>query len=149
VSLLVTGATGFIGREVVRRLLAIDRSVVVLARGRDGAKAHERVVSAIGPLPTSAALEIVEGDLVSPGCGLARGDWRRLRGTVETVINCAGDTRFEPEEIEPYVAAHIDGPRRLIEGLAGGRLTRWAQVSTAFVCGRRSGTILEREGDVG
>ena len=148
-SLLVTGATGFIGREVVRRLLAARRSVVALARGRDGATALERVVTVVGSLPAGADLDVVEGDLALPECGLGREDWRRLRATVQTVINCAGDTRFEPEAIEPYIAGHIDGPLRLLEGLAGGRLVRWAHVSTAFVCGRRTGTILERESDVG
>ncbi len=51
--------------------------------------------------------------------------------------------------MEPYVAGHINGPLRLLEGLAGGRLARWAQVSTAFVCGSRTGTILERDSDAG
>ena len=149
VSVLVTGATGFIGRQVVRQLLAARRSVVALARGRDGATASERVVTALGRLPAAAELDVVEGDLAAPECGLVRKDWQRLRATVETVINCAGDTRFEPEAMEPYVAGHIHGPLWLLEGLAGGQLTRWAHLSTAFVCGRRSGTILEREGDVG
>src|SRR5262249_31840474 len=49
----------------------------------------------------------------------------------------------------PYVAGHVHGPLRLLEGLAPGRLVHWAHVSTAFVCGRRSGTIFEREGDAG
>jgi thioester reductase-like protein len=149
VSLLVTGATGFIGREVVHRLLAARRSVVALARGRNGATALERVVRAIGSLPAAADLTVVEGDLALPKCGLAREDWRRLRATVETVINCAGDTHFEPQVMDPYFAGHIDGPLRLLEGLASGRLVRWAHVSTAFVCGRRTGVILEDESDVG
>lgn len=83
--ILVTGATGFIGREVVRRLLMARRPVIALARGRHDATTAERVVAA----------------------------------------------------------------RALLEGLAGGRLRRWAHLSTAYVCGRRSGTILERDGDVG
>jgi nucleoside-diphosphate-sugar epimerase len=68
---------------------------------------------------------------------------------VETVIHCAGDTAFAPERLEPYEATHVEGPRRLLEGLAAGRLRRWVHVSTAYVCGRRAGRILESEGDVG
>jgi thioester reductase-like protein len=149
VSVLVTGATGFIGREIVWRLLAARRPVVAVARGRDGATARERMDATVGRLPADAGLDVVEADLALPDCGLGRRDWRRLRATVETVINCAGDSRFEPEAMEPYVAGHINGPLRLLEGLAGGRLARWAQVSTAFVCGSRTGTILERDSDAG
>ena len=146
---LVTGATGFIGREIVRRLLACGRPVLALARGRDGVPAPERVIAAVGGLPGAASLEVVEGDLEAPDCGLGADQWRRLRATVKTVIHCAGDTTFSPEALAPYTAGHIDGPLRLLHGLAGGRLRRWAHLSTAYVCGRRSGTVLEREGDVG
>ena len=148
-SILVTGATGFIGREVVQRLLAARRHVLALARTSDGVPAVERVVAALGDAPPGADLDVLEGDLAVPDCGLARAEWRRLRATIETVIHCAGDTRFEPTAMAPYVAGHVHGPLRLLEGLAGGRLARWAHLSTAFVCGQRSGTILEREDDTG
>ena len=146
---LVTGATGFIGREIVRRLLASGRPVVALARDRDGMTALGRVSAAIGGLPAAASLDVVEGDLAARDCGLGADQWRRLRTTVETVIHCAGDTTFSPEALAPYTAGHIDGPLYLLHGLAGGRLRRWAHLSTAYVCGRRSGTVLEREGDIG
>ena len=148
-SILVTGATGFIGREVVQRLLAARRHVLALARTSDGVPAVERVVAALGDAPPGADLDVLEGDLAAPDCGLAREEWQRLRATIETVIHCAGDTRFEPTAMAPYVAGHVHGPLRLLEGLAGGRLARWAHLSTAFVCGQRSGTILEREDDTG
>jgi len=149
VSVLVTGATGFIGREVVRRLIAAGRAVVAFARSGSSVSAIERVSVALGGVPPGVDLEVVEGDLTLRECGLSRADWRRLRATVETVLHCAGDTRFEPEVMALYVAGHVGGPLRLLQGLAGGRLVHWAHLSTAFVCGRRSGTILECQGDVG
>jgi nucleoside-diphosphate-sugar epimerase len=44
---LVTGATGFIGREVVRRLGAVGRPFVVLARSRNRQAAADRLADAL------------------------------------------------------------------------------------------------------
>jgi len=148
-SILVTGGTGFIGREVIRNLLDAGRSVTVLARRGNGRSAFERVSAALGGVPSDSDFNVVEGDLAMRDCGLSQSAWRWLRAVVDTVVHCAGDSRFEPEVRATYVAGHIDGPVRLLEGLATGRLVRWAQVSTAFVCGRRAGTILEHEADLG
>jgi hypothetical protein len=46
-------------------------------------------------------------------------------------------------------AVQIDGPLLLLELLRSLSIGSWAQVSTAFVCGRRSGIIYESEGDMG
>src|SRR5207245_11588660 len=68
---------------------------------------------------------------------------------VETVVHCAGDASFFPDTAEAFRAGHVNGPRELLERLHGGRLRRWGHLSTAYVCGRRTGTILESEGHVG
>lgn len=146
---LLTGATGFIGRVVMRRLLRAGRPVLVLARGRGGRSAVDRVATAAGRVPDGPQLGVIEADLVHPGCGLAEASLRRLRATVETVIHCAGDATFFPEALPPFRAGHLDGPLGLLHGLRGGKLRHFAYLSTAYVCGQRTGTVLEHEGDVG
>ena len=145
--ILLTGATGFIGRALAVRLRASGRPLAVLARGRDGVEAGARVAAALGD--AAADVEVVEGELSADGAALAPSALRRLRERVEMVVHCAGDTSFAPLAEAPFVGAHVDGPVALLRALAGGRLARWVQVSTAFVCGARSGTVCEREGDVG
>jgi thioester reductase-like protein len=146
---LVTGSTGFVGRHLTRRLIDSGRPVIALARHRAGWAPAERVAEAVGLVPDGRRLEVIEGDLTLPGCGLQESEWRRLRDSVETVFHCAGETTFFPDEMTTFRAGHIDGPLGLLVGLAGGRLQRWLHLSTAYVCGRRSGVVLEREGDVG
>jgi thioester reductase-like protein len=147
-AVLVLGATGFIGREVARRLLLRGRRVVALARGQDDEAARDRVGRAVGAA-AGGRLEVVRGDLTLPGCGLGDSAVRRLREQVETVLHCAGDTSFQPETMGSFRAGHIDGPRELALRLHGSRLARWGHLSTAYVCGRRSGTVGESEADVG
>jgi thioester reductase-like protein len=146
---LVTGVTGFVGREVGRSLLARGHSLIALTRARDGAPAAARVASALGVPAGDGRVSVIEGDLGAPACGIDGAGWRTLRASVATVIHCAGDTAFAPDRLEPYEAAHVGGPRRLLEGLAPGRLRRWVHVSTAYVCGQREGVIHESDGDVG
>lgn len=145
--ILLTGATGFIGREIARRLLDASRPIVVLARRRDGVEAADRVAAALGD--RLGSLEVVEGDIAAAGGGLAEADCARLRECVETVIHCAGDTSFAPASPTAFVAGHIHGPVTLLRALAGRRLARWIQVSTAYVCGTREGLVLESDGDRG
>jgi dihydroflavonol-4-reductase len=147
--ILVTGATGFVGRAVVRELLDAGRSVTVLARGRAGASAAARVAEAVGVTPGDARVDLVEGDLSAPACGIDDPGWRTLRESVDTVIHCAGDTTFAPARSASYEAVHVAGPRRLLQTLAAGLLRRWVHVSTAYVCGAREGLIREADGDLG
>ena len=147
-SVLVTGATGFIGREVARRLCHEGRSVIALARPRADESAAARVARAVGPVGADR-IEVVEGDLSAPGGGLAESSVRDLRDRVGSVIHCAGDTTFFPDSMSTFRAGHVEGPPLLLERLHGGRLRHFTHLSTAYVCGARSGTVLESEADVG
>lgn len=144
---LVTGATGFIGRHIIRRLVGDGVPVVALARRRNGHSATARVAAALEP--AGDGIDVVEGDLALPDLGLSSATLARLRRRVERVIHCAGDTTFSPHAVDAFIATLVDGPLTLLRALAGHRLHRWVHLSTAFVCGAREGVVGESEGDVG
>jgi nucleoside-diphosphate-sugar epimerase len=145
-SVLLTGATGFVGRVTARRLLDAGHDLIALVRPRPGQSGRSRVGAALGPGAEDDRLMVVEGDLVQ---GIEGAGLERLRASVDTVIHCAGDTTFSPADLDRFWAGHVHGPRALLVALASGRLRRWVQVSTAFVCGRREGLVREDEDDVG
>ena len=69
-AVLVTGATGFIGRHVTRRLYRTGRQVIALARGQGVITSKKRLEIILG-LPTGGrGLEVIESDLSEPGAGL-------------------------------------------------------------------------------
>jgi nucleoside-diphosphate-sugar epimerase len=145
-AVLVTGATGFIGRHVVARLLSSDRPVILAARRSAGASARERIFRIFGSL--AERLErIVEIDLTD--LSSLEDEFRCHRSDIGTVIYCAGETSFFPDSTAAARAVQIDVPLALIDLLLARGLRCWAHVSTAFVCGERSGTIYEEEGDIG
>jgi thioester reductase-like protein len=104
---------------------------------------------ALEGLPKACRVQVIEADLSHPRLDLAPEVVHFLRDRVETVLHCAGDTAFFPADMKRFRVGHIDGPVALLAALHGGRLRRWGHLSTAYVCGKRSGTVFENEGDVG
>ncbi len=130
--ILLTGATGFVGRAVAARLRG--RQVLALARGKGGQSAGDRL-SAAGV----TGVVVLEGALGGDLSGLRDLD-------IETVIHCAGDPTFFPKDPDAYRNEHVEGALALYEAV---RARNFAHVSTAFVCGDRTGTIREGESDLG
>jgi len=76
-SYFVTGATGFIGRHLVQRLLERQGTIHVLVR--EGSRARlEELLSAWGA--EEGRIVPVIGDLTSPALGVSAGDREKLAG---------------------------------------------------------------------
>lgn len=133
-NILLTGATGFVGRDVARRLVARGHQVSALVRGRDGAGPRSRL-DALGLQDLGA----VEGEIGSQIKNVSAQSW-------DIVIHCAGDTTFFPRDVAAYRRGHIDGALDLFRR---SNAPRFIHVSTSFVCGDRTGKILETDGDLG
>ena len=143
---LVTGATGFIGRHVVTRLLVAGRRVVILARRSAGLTGEERVGEIFGET-SRQSIDVVEADLAKPTS--LRSGITRLGSSIDTVIHCAGETSFLAGEQQSARSVQIDGPLALLEMLRDRGLRCWVYISTAFICGRREGMTYENETDLG
>lgn len=150
---LLTGATGFLGRELLGRLLERGREVLVVARDRPGAPAPERVRSLLASMPVQprGRLRVATGDVRAPELGLdaAGRDWLDASGPVQ-ILHAAAEVRFHlPLDV---MRAHNVGAVEQVVALArrlGSRLVRVDHVSTAFVAGDRAGRAFEHELDVG
>jgi len=80
-SYFVTGATGFIGRHLVRALLQRGRSTVyVLVRGRSLGKLDE--LREFWGKDAARRVIPVKGDLAQAGLGIGKPDLRKLKGKV-------------------------------------------------------------------
>ncbi len=110
----VTGATGFIGRNLVQRLLQRDGTIYALVRAGSRGRLEELRTSwgADG-----ARIVPISGDLAQPGLGVSEEDQLTLRGDVDHFFHLAAiydmTAGAEVQEI-----ANVEGTRHAVE-LAG------------------------------
>jgi long-chain acyl-CoA synthetase len=142
-AVLLTGATGFVGREVLARFLARgDRDVYALVRADDD-------TDAAGRLPGHERLTAVAGDIERSGLGLSDETAERLRREVSTVVHCAASVSFDLP-LEESRRVNVDGTRRMAEFARGcPALERFTYVSTAYVAGEPGGLFREDDLAVG
>jgi long-chain acyl-CoA synthetase len=154
---LLTGATGFLGMELLVRYLELtDRRVYALVRGAHGREVATRVRRTLVWLfgadhPYSERVVGVRGDITHPGLGLG-GKRDELAEQVSEVVHGAASVSFELG-LEASRAVNVEGTRRVLE-LAErceqrGGLRRFSYISTAYVAGEYAGRFSEDELDVG
>ncbi len=159
-TVLLTGATGFVGRELLWRLARepSDR-VVCLLRAKDEDDANARLVRVLDqsrpePLSTEqkARVTAIRGDLTEEELGLTPGQRDKLAGTISRVIHGAATVDWATP-LETARRINVEGTRRVVElaklAQARGVLRRFDYISTCHVCGRRRGRIPEESLDGG
>jgi thioester reductase-like protein len=152
-AILLTGATGFLGREMLPRLLARSegRSIYLLIRGHDDIDVQRRFLTMVDSLCSRwpgvdrTRLCPLRGDLTLPRLGLAREAEQELARSVTRIIHAAASVHLNMPLAEAR-RTNLGGAREILR-LAGScrRLERLAWISTAFVAGDRQGCILEGE----
>ena len=152
--LLVTGATGLLGRSLVRDLQAAGRRVAILVRGSKTASAAARADEILDDWHdvagiTVAAPVVLEGDITLPGLGLSAGEAAWAGRHVDEVVHSAASLSFQArDDGEPW-RSNVVGTANVLEFCRRSSIRRFHHVSSAYVCGTRRGRILETELDVG
>lgn len=158
-AVLLTGATGFVGMEMLARVLEqTDHDVVALVRAADDAAAQARVdglletLVAPGTRPHRGRVRAVAADLESPGLGLSPVARHRIANKISAVVHCAASISFTLP-LDEARRINVDGTREVVElaleAQEHGILERFIHVSTAYVAGDRIGRVNEHDGDVG
>ncbi len=148
--ILVTGATGFLGVQLVRELLERqpNATLALLIRDRAGQSAQQRADAFI-PAADRSRVQVFSGDVSQPDCGLDPAAYARLSAETTRVIHSAATVRFD-HSLEEARRINVEGTRRILDFASGARALRsFAYVGTAYVAGERSGLVREDELAVG
>jgi thioester reductase-like protein len=154
---LLTGATGFVGMELLARYLeGTDRRVYALVRGssdRDVAARMERTLRCLyGPAhPYADRVVAMRGDITRRALGLGRRG-EALADRVSEVVHGAATVSFELG-LDASRATNVGGTRRMLEFAnrcqQRGGLRRFSYISTAYVAGEHAGCFSEDDLYVG
>lgn len=157
---LLTGATGFIGKVTLSYLL--DRlpgagKIFVLVRPKPGQEPAERLLKALQESPCLAPLrqklgegfdalieeriEVLPGDAAESGFGLAQRTVEGLKGRVDVILNVAGLVDLNPA-LDESLRVNAVGARHAAN-LAVALNAKLVHMSTAYVAGVREGKVGE------
>src|SRR5262245_55964579 len=95
---MVTGARGLLGAEVIGRLVAQGHSVIALVRSNGaivrngGSRVEANHYS--GSYPAAGSVSRVQGDVADDRLGLELSTYRALQADSDAVIHCAALTSF-------------------------------------------------------
>jgi thioester reductase-like protein len=150
-AVLLTGATGFVGTELLARYLERDRRpIYTLVRARDSSAATARMRAVLRRLfgdehEHTDRVIAVPADLTLPRLGLSRRAGDELASEVTEVVHGAASVTFELP-LEEAREINVRGSRRVLELCARMRSLRSvAYISTAYVAGLHEGRFAEED----
>lgn len=136
--ILLTGATGFVGREVLLRLLAGGHDVATLVRPSANQSAQRRFLDI---LTHTTGLKkqprLIEGDIRDSRVIKSPGEHAWLANFCGSIIHCAADVRFTDDDTMSQYKTNCDGTVNLLNLALTCAIPDFHYVSTAYVSGRR------------
>lgn len=149
---LLTGATGFLGTQIARRLLLqTDVGILALVKAEDRDHAARRIRRVWWDWPEliealDGRVQIIRGDVTEPRLGLSDADYAEAVGQTTHIIHAAADLRLNAP-IAELRRTNVQGVANVLELARAVHtdhgLARLAHISTAYVCGLRSGVVSE------
>ena len=152
---LLTGASGFLGRYLLRDLSAKNVPLAVLVRPSRRADAQARVEAMVRFWKQHAGVDVrppkvLAGDILSDSLGLGADDRDWVAENVGTMLHNAASLSFVStgRHAEPW-RSNIDGTQNVLDACEDAGIRHFHHVSTAYIAGTRTGRVYENETDVG
>ncbi len=151
-TVLLTGATGFLGTEVADRLIRHPNlTIYALVRAADEAEAahrlrsvwhdHRELCSQIGKQVIPAS-----GDFTKPGLGLEGEISGKITESVTLVVHAGAEINFNKSKDELF-EVNVSGTKNMLSFAADMKsLRRFVHISTAYVAGQKRGLVMEEDG---
>lgn len=172
--ILITGANGFLGTQIARQLISKPNlEIIAMVRAQNKKSALRRLKRAwydwdellkslkdlkslgnsdsLNGLNSSAAkVQVIAGDVTQENLGLTNEYYQDLTSNLTHIIHTVADLRLHAP-LEELNQTNVRGTENLLKlahnARENGKFKRFSHISTAYVAGKRQGTILEDELD--
>ena len=148
---LLTGATGLLGRYLMRDLLLKHQRLAVLVRATEKQQARERVEQILQYFEAELGHRlprpvILTGDVCQPNLGLTSKQVRWVSDYCNQMIHSAAvlDFHGNDRQQEPW-RTNLGGTQNVITFALDASIENFHYVSTAYVCGDQTGPVSETE----
>ncbi|SEH89334.1 Nucleoside-diphosphate-sugar epimerase [Halobacillus karajensis] len=130
-NILITGATGFLGKQLTLKLLSEGHHVYAMVRdNRKGTNLMEEVAT-----ETKQNLHTIEGDLSKELAGVNEDSLLLLKGKIHAVYHSAAYLSFDENEREKTFKVNLDGTKHILELAKQIRASAFYYISTAYTLG--------------
>lgn len=141
-SVFVTGATGFLGKVLVEKLVRSCevKHIYILLRSKRGKSVERRleefiqndVFSACDPIKLSSTIIALDGDLTQEGLGLSSSDRQKIIDEVSIVFHSAASVRFD-DPLKDCLTTNVKATKWVLELCQDiANLEVFVHVSTAY-----------------
>jgi long-chain acyl-CoA synthetase len=159
----ITGATGFLGTQIIRRLIKIENiCIIVLVRGKNFEDSFKHLSRAwwewpelkeeindlkcLNTMSSLNKINLLKGDLSEEKLGLTFSEYNYLVNNLTHIIHTAADIRLNAP-LQDLRKINVDGTRNLLklarEAHKDHGISRFSHLSTAYVAGGSNGIIYE------
>ena len=152
---LITGATGLLGRYLIRDLSSAGVPLAVLVRPTRRMTVDQRIDMIMAFWDEHLGRElprpvVLEGNINEENLGLNEEQLAWATENVDRIIHSAASLSFysTSHESEPW-RSNVGGVKKVLDFCKTANIKKFDHVSTAYVCGLRSGRIMESDVDVG
>lgn len=155
----LTGATGFLGTQIVTRLIEMeDIRLILLVRGRDLEDSERHLRRAWWEFPElthelgksenfeDGRIQVLNGDITYDKLGLENGEYDYLVENITHVIHTAADLQLNAplENLRKFnVNGTLNVLKLALKAHKHHKIQRFTHVSTAYVAGLQEGVIKE------
>lgn len=113
-TILVTGATGFLGSHIAYQLVQAGKQVVLLVRGDDARARAEATMQQYFNETLAPTITVVRGDMTEQYFGMAKQQFEALAMQLDAIIHSAADVRHFGNR-EHFEKVNVVGTQHIFE----------------------------------